>query len=75
MEYLYFRNKYSQTFSERSVFMQILLVEDEIALSNAVKKILEQQGYFVDAVYDGENISFREHVVLNEDLNKLYVVK
>jgi len=33
--------------------MNILLVEDEIALSNAVKKILEQQGYFVDAVYDG----------------------
>ena len=33
--------------------MQILLVEDEISLSNAIKRILEQQGYFVDAVYDG----------------------
>ena len=33
--------------------MQILIVEDEVALSNAIKKILEQQGYFVDAVYDG----------------------
>ena len=33
--------------------MNILLVEDEHALSNAIKKILEQQGYFVDAVYDG----------------------
>ena len=33
--------------------MNILLVEDEVALSNAVKKILEHQGYFVDVVYDG----------------------
>ena len=33
--------------------MKILLVEDELALSNAVKKILERQGYFVDAVYNG----------------------
>ncbi len=33
--------------------MQILLVEDEISLSNAVKKILEQNGFIVDAVYDG----------------------
>ena len=33
--------------------MNILLVEDELALSNAVKKLLEQRGYFVDAVYDG----------------------
>ena len=35
--------------------MNILLVEDEVALSNAVKKILEQRGYFVDAVYDGRS--------------------
>lgn len=34
--------------------MRILIVEDEVSLSNALKKILEQQGYFVDAVYDGE---------------------
>ena len=33
--------------------MNILLVEDEKSLSNAVKRILEQKGYFVDAVYDG----------------------
>lgn len=33
--------------------MKILLVEDEVALSNAVKKILEHQGYLVDAVYTG----------------------
>lgn len=33
--------------------MHILIVEDEVSLSNAVKRILEQQGYFVDAVYDG----------------------
>ena len=33
--------------------MNILLVEDEISLSNAIKKILEGRGYFVDAVYDG----------------------
>ena len=33
--------------------MNILLVEDEIALSNAVKKILERKGWYVDAVYDG----------------------
>ena len=35
--------------------MNILLVEDEVALSNAVKKILEQRGFFVDAVYDGRS--------------------
>lgn len=34
--------------------MRVLIVEDEISLSNALKKILEQQGYFADAVYDGE---------------------
>ncbi len=33
--------------------MNILLVEDEKALSNAIKKILERKGYLVDAVYDG----------------------
>ena len=33
--------------------MRILVVEDEVSLSNALKKILESQGYFVDAVYDG----------------------
>ena len=33
--------------------MRILLVEDEVSLSNAIKKILEQNDYTVDAVYDG----------------------
>lgn len=35
--------------------MRILLVEDEVSLANAVKKILEQQGYVVDAVNDGRS--------------------
>ena len=35
---------------------------------------LVDRGIDVSAVYDGESISFREHVVLNEDLNKLFVV-
>ena len=35
--------------------MQILIVEDELSLSNAIKKLLEQRGYFVDAVYDGDS--------------------
>lgn len=33
--------------------MNILIVEDEVSLSNAIKRILEHKGYFVDAVYDG----------------------
>lgn len=33
--------------------MQILIAEDEKALCSAVKKILEQHGYLVDAVYNG----------------------
>ncbi len=33
--------------------MHLLVVEDEKSLSNAIKRLLEQQGYFVDAVYDG----------------------
>jgi hypothetical protein len=36
---------------------------------------LVDRGVDVSAVYDGESISFREHIVLNEDLNKLFVVK
>ncbi len=35
--------------------MQILLVEDELSLSRAIKRILEKHGYVVDAVYDGES--------------------
>ena len=33
--------------------MNILLVEDELSLARAVKKILEQRGWYVDAVHDG----------------------
>jgi DNA-binding response OmpR family regulator len=33
--------------------MNILVVEDEKSLSNAIKRILEGKGHFVDAVYDG----------------------
>lgn len=33
--------------------MNILIVEDELSIQRAVKRILEQQGYFVDAVSNG----------------------
>ena len=33
--------------------MRILLVEDERSLSNAIRAILEQNGYITEAVYDG----------------------
>lgn len=33
--------------------MNILIVEDELSIQRAIKRILEQQGYFVDAVSDG----------------------
>ena len=35
---------------------------------------LIDRGMDVSVVYDGENLSFKEHVVLNEDLNKLFLV-
>ena len=35
---------------------------------------LADRGVDVSVVYDGESISFKEHVVLNEDLNKLFLV-
>ena len=35
--------------------MKVLIVEDEVALSRAVKKILEQHGYVSDVVYDGRS--------------------
>ena len=35
---------------------------------------LIDRGVDVSAVYDGESISFKEHVVFNEDLNKLFLV-
>ena len=33
--------------------MQILIVEDEVSLAKAIKRILEQRGYFADMVHDG----------------------
>lgn len=36
---------------------------------------LVDRGIDVSAVYDGESISFREHVILNDDLNKIFVVR
>jgi DNA-binding response OmpR family regulator len=33
--------------------LQILVAEDEISLANALKRILEQKGYYVDLVHDG----------------------
>lgn len=35
---------------------------------------LIDRGVDVSAIYDGESISFKEHVVLNDDLNKLFLV-
>ena len=35
--------------------MMILIAEDEVSLSNALKKLLEQQGHIVDTVYDGQS--------------------
>lgn len=35
--------------------MKVLIVEDEVSLSRAVKKILEQHGYVSDVVYDGRS--------------------
>ena len=40
----------------------------------ALINTLKDRGVNVSAVYDGESISFKEHVVLNEDLNKLFLV-
>jgi hypothetical protein len=34
---------------------------------------LIDRGVDVSAVYDGESISFKEHIVLDEDLNKLFL--
>lgn len=33
--------------------MNILVVEDEVSLANAIQKILEQHGFMVDTVHDG----------------------
>lgn len=44
------------------------------AHDTALIDTLIDRGVDVSAVYDGESISFKEHVVFNEDLNKLYLV-
>ena len=44
------------------------------ASDTAIIDTLIDRGVDVSAVYDGESISFKEHVVLNEDLNKLFWV-
>lgn len=40
----------------------------------AIVDTLIDRGVDVSAISDGESISFKEHVALNEDLNKLYIV-
>ena len=40
----------------------------------AIIDTLMKRGVDVSAVYDGVSISFREHAILNEDLNKLYLM-
>ena len=44
------------------------------AHDTALIDTLIDRGVDVSAVYDGETISFKEHVVLNEDLNKSFLV-
>ena len=44
------------------------------AHDTALIDTLIDRGMDVSVVYDGENLSFKEHVVLNEDLNKLFLL-
>lgn len=44
------------------------------AHDTAIIDTLIDRGVDVSAVYDGKSISFKEHVVLNEDLNKFFWV-
>jgi len=44
------------------------------AHDTALIDTLFDRGVDASAVYDGESISNKEHVVLNEDLNKLFLV-
>lgn len=44
------------------------------AHDTALIDTLIDRGVDVSDVYDGESISFKEHVVFNEDLNKLFLV-
>ena len=45
-----------------------------VAYDTALIDTLIDRGVDVSAVYDGESISFKEHVVLNEDLTQLFLV-
>lgn len=44
------------------------------AHNTALIDTLIDRGVNISAIYDGTSISFKEHVVLNEDLNKLFLV-
>lgn len=44
------------------------------AHDTALIDTLIDRGVDVSAIYDGTSISFKEHVMLNEDLNKLFLV-
>ena len=44
------------------------------ANDTALIDTLIDRGVDVSVVYDGKSISFSKNVILNEDLNKLYVV-
>lgn len=50
-------------------------VSARAAHDTALIDTLIKRGVDVSCVYDDNRISFGEHVVINEDLNKLYVVK
>lgn len=54
----------------RRVWTSIRGVHDSILIDTLIEK-----GVDVSAIYDGITISFKKRVALNEDLNKLYVVK
>lgn len=49
-------------------------VSARAAQDTALIDTLIDRGVDVSAVYDGESISFKKYVVLNEDLNKLFLV-
>jgi two-component system OmpR family response regulator len=48
--------------------MRILLVEDEFKMARAVRRGLEQEGYAVDAVSEGEDALLR---ALNEEYDAI----
>jgi metallophosphoesterase superfamily enzyme len=54
----------------RRAWTSIRGLHDSVLIDTLIDK-----GVDVTAVYDGVTISFQEHVVLNEDLNKLILVK